>query len=419
MSRTLPYVLRATICKEIDLWRSEGLISNETAALLTARYPHTSARHQLVTVLTILGSILIGLGTILFFGSNWQTIAPVGKVALILSAIVGTHFLGWRFRFEPGERPKVGSALILLACLFFGAGIWLVSQVFNFDLTIADGLLLWATGTMATAFATRLPSTGILASLLTAAWPFALLEHMPGDSYLRFPAMALALFSSLLVSYAVRSRVALWFSIAGATLWVLIVSDTGFPGFLAWATALLSMYIYHRERNTIFSGPYMYSGLICMLGGLLAATGNVKFDSPIHAGNLAGILIMCIGPIVAAISANAKFQREIFGCVAISVLAAIVNLTPAGTLHVSLENLIFLSAVVAIAAAGIRTLKSVGMVNTGLVFFCLYILFRYFDVFFSMMDRALFFIIGGVVLLAIGSMAERSRKTLIRTLGTS
>jgi uncharacterized membrane protein len=41
---------------------------------------------------------------------------------------------------------------------------------------------------------------------------------------------------------------------------------------------------------------------------------------------------------------------------------------------------------------------------------------RYFDMFFSTMDRSLFFVVGGFILLCAGSLAERNRRKLIEAI---
>lgn len=55
-------------------------------------------------------------------------------------------------------------------------------------------------------------------------------------------------------------------------------------------------------------------------------------------------------------------------------------------------------------------------INTGLTFFVLLVVARYFDFFFALMDRSLAFIVAGVVLLGGGYLLERSRRRLLETM---
>ena len=54
------------------------------------------------------------------------------------------------------------------------------------------------------------------------------------------------------------------------------------------------------------------------------------------------------------------------------------------------------------------------MVNRAFTGFSAWVLARYFDTFWSLMDRSLFFMAGGVLLLAGGGWLERRRRALLR-----
>ena len=64
-------------------------------------------------------------------------------------------------------------------------------------------------------------------------------------------------------------------------------------------------------------------------------------------------------------------------------------------------NVIFLILVVGNIVRGVQFNKAV-FVNIGLIFFGIFVLFRYFELFFDAIGTALFFIIGGGVLLVLG-----------------
>lgn len=58
-------------------------------------------------------------------------------------------------------------------------------------------------------------------------------------------------------------------------------------------------------------------------------------------------------------------------------------------------------------------LKSTGIVNIGAIFLFLFIISKYFDWFYSYLDKGLFFILAGVILLGVGWAMERGRQYLI------
>ena len=76
-------------------------------------------------------------------------------------------------------------------------------------------------------------------------------------------------------------------------------------------------------------------------------------------------------------------------------------------------NVIFLGVLYWIGDLGIRHGDRV-MVNHAFTGFSILVLARYFDTFWSLMDRALFFMAGGVLLLAGGGWLEHRRRALVR-----
>jgi uncharacterized membrane protein len=53
------------------------------------------------------------------------------------------------------------------------------------------------------------------------------------------------------------------------------------------------------------------------------------------------------------------------------------------------------------------------MVNVALVFFVIDIIARYFDVFYTLMNRSFFFVCGGVLLMVVGTLTEKGRRTIL------
>lgn len=72
-------------------------------------------------------------------------------------------------------------------------------------------------------------------------------------------------------------------------------------------------------------------------------------------------------------------------------------------------NLLLFIGTVGWIVLGIRR-RSQLVVNLGLAAFLVHILTRYFDLFFSAMDKSLFFVLGGILLLGGGWLLERNRR---------
>lgn len=154
---------------EIDRWKAEGLVSSEQADRLRQRYA-TPATPWGLLVFATAGAIVIGLGVILLFAYNWDEIPKFGKLALVFFALIASHAGGIRLLAREGWQPKLGEALVVLGTMFYGAGIWLVAQIYNIDEHYPNGFFFWALGALAMAWVIRSTANGLLAVILLAIW---------------------------------------------------------------------------------------------------------------------------------------------------------------------------------------------------------------------------------------------------------
>ncbi|MCY4579576.1 MAG: DUF2157 domain-containing protein, partial [Chloroflexi bacterium] len=88
--------------EELKAWERDGAITAEQVMAILARYPdyppgHEAARRRqgLVTGLSILGSVLIGLGVITFFAANWDEISQGVKLASLIAGMLLAYGAGY------------------------------------------------------------------------------------------------------------------------------------------------------------------------------------------------------------------------------------------------------------------------------------------------------------------------------------
>ena len=79
--------------------------------------------------------------------------------------------------------------------------------------------------------------------------------------------------------------------------------------------------------------------------------------------------------------------------------------------YTGLFNIIFLGFLILLLYAGYNT-ENIGIINTAMFWFIPLIFARYFDFFWELLPRSFFFILGGLVLLAISVVLERKRREL-------
>jgi uncharacterized membrane protein len=418
MSEVLPKKFRGLLIKEIENWQASGLINSETAASLIALYPDVASKNKLITILLMLGATLIGLGVLLFIGSNWEHLGKVFKVALIGIAVIVSNWLAFRFRFEPGHRPKLGSAMFLLGSLFYGAGIWLISQIFNLDIEPSNGLMLWSIGTAVMAFATKEVSLACLSSVVIAAYNLGELSWfglLDGHTLVQRPLICLAMFGvSVSLSYFTRSPWSMILTLVGGGLWV--AAEAGAFALLSYGICLFVLYLCHRKQWQLFADAFLYTSSIISLSTLfLLTSGSSVREIPKGANALIVQNTLELASIFSLPFVCAKYKEfwpELAGA-AMTLLLTGVSMALGNTGAMLLSNLTLVLAALGLIMSGVNRLKSAALVNITLVFVVFDIIARYFDTFFKMFDRSIFFVVGGLMLLIIGSYIEKGRRKLL------
>jgi uncharacterized membrane protein len=123
---------REGLRRELPAWRAEGLVTDETARALAARYDLASVEAGGPSFLAVyvLGALLVGAGVVSLVAWHWEAMSAPAKLATLAVAMIAAHGAGsalWR----GGRSQRLGHALTVLGTLVFGASIGLVAQIFH------------------------------------------------------------------------------------------------------------------------------------------------------------------------------------------------------------------------------------------------------------------------------------------------
>jgi len=121
---------------------------------ITTKERKEETQKRVIRIIVTIGAILIGVGIFSFIAANWQEMTKVIKVSIIVIAMIASYTGGWFLR-EKWHYKKTGEALLLLGAIIYGAGIFLVAQMFHTRGNWPDGFILWMIGTIVMAFATE------------------------------------------------------------------------------------------------------------------------------------------------------------------------------------------------------------------------------------------------------------------------
>jgi len=109
---------------------------------------------------------------------------------------------------------------------------------------------------------------------------------------------------------------------------------------------------------------------------------------------------------------KAKDKANIYEKIAAGILLLVCFITISGAHPTFIVNLILFAAIIGIIVMGFFKAEA-SFINIGLTAFIINLITRYIEYGSSMMDRSLFFIGGGIILLAGGYLLERLRRKLM------
>ncbi|MEH7304150.1 DUF2157 domain-containing protein [Neobacillus drentensis] len=102
--------------------------------------------------LLYVGTILIGAGVLSFIASNWGEIGKIVKFLIIIALYIACNLAGYKM---DKNFPKTSKSLYYLGCLVFGAGIFLVEQMFHLGTNSQNAFLWWSLGILPLAWVLR------------------------------------------------------------------------------------------------------------------------------------------------------------------------------------------------------------------------------------------------------------------------
>jgi len=387
------------LAEESLAWVNAGLLDAGQREQILARYPASEGSNRFVAILATLGGVLLAVGVILLIGSNWREIGDWTKIGGLLILLVGAHTAGWRCKIAPGRYPKTGDAFFMAGCLLFLAGIGLVSQIFHLNSRPATGVFLWWAGIAAVPWLTGSKGAQFvsLAAFLTwLGWEFA----TPGG-WLEMP-----------LDRYYDSNLFVWVAVSTALGLAVFLSGLGLQGG-PWK---------------VFAGVHEKWGLVILNGGLYLLgfwchTYETWGRDQMIVMNSAPLLVVATLVVVGALwvwRANPGDLRSLGGWLLLTLLPVAGVLTnqnlgdDGGLWSVTTWVTLFVLDIV-IIRRGLQTDRE-GWVNLGLAGLGLNIITRYFDLFGTMLQGGLIFIVAGVIIIALGIFLEKKRRALLNQL---
>ncbi|MCZ7383848.1 MAG: DUF2157 domain-containing protein [Candidatus Methanoperedens sp.] len=385
---------------ELDGWQKDGVIESSQAEAIMRRYGIEKKgfkQGNVITALSTLAAILVGVGVILFFASNWEMMPDVVKVTLLLASTFGIYYAGYVMRFEKKTYPKAGHALLFLGSVLVGATILLTAQIFNINAESNWLYLLWfiVVAPMGYFFDSK-PTVGLNILIFT----YWLGISINGGSYrgMSHPLLLYMLFGIALYSIGqIHELIEKWSGFRmvykGFGIFFILIS---YFYFSIWPSYFFYSSYYGDMR---FETPeQLLIGLFALLGAA-SVLANLVEKEKLRSTRYEFYVLL------------AAFAGWIFLFV-INTYPILQQNKPVETLLFIIFNLFLLGLSIGTISIGYYK-NQAEFVNTGIVFFALGVMQVYVNHLQGMLPTGLGLIIGGVVLFTIATYLEKKRRTLL------
>ncbi|SDH23251.1 DUF2157 domain-containing protein [Desulfosporosinus hippei] len=347
MKRQITKANFSLISKELGYFESSGLITEEQRLGILETYDVKSGPNFIRVVVTI-GAILVGLGILSFIASNWDGISHLSKLLIIFGVFCGVNLAGYRLS---ENNPRTGRSLIYLGTLVYGAGIFLIGQMYNFGGEFPTAFLLWSLGVL----------------------PMAIQQK---DKYL------MLFVNSLFMVYLLGSF------------------DQGFPyaGWFGVPIVYLAFNYFDKFRLLLFVANLTSLSFIFRIA--------LSYDLD---GLYVAALFFCIGLLMYGVKHT--FEQDVFrvqGNILFGVTGVILTIPELWNVLVYAQSARLVSILFALAFVTLLffLIRKGSLIS--LVFVCVTI-FRYYTDTFAFLPKSMFFIVGGLLLLAFGFYFERMK----------
>ena len=158
------------LADELTKWREDGLVSDEAARKIAARYDIdlAGANERRSFILKLVAYLFLALSLFTLVGANWEELPRALRLIIVLGILAAVNFSGvWA---QKNGKETQATTLFFLGNFCYGAAIVLVAQIYHLGEHMPSGVLLWAVGALALGLATRKSIIALQALILALIW---------------------------------------------------------------------------------------------------------------------------------------------------------------------------------------------------------------------------------------------------------
>ncbi len=382
------------LSKLTEKWEEQNIITADQGKQILDSTPMAfdKLQKQFPYIFAILGIILVAAGIFKLIANNWEALNQLIKLNLLLVVIGVCYYSGFRLQFQRQKYLRIGEALILLGALLFGAALALITQMYHVNDNFSEGVLVWSIASFLLAYVTSSKSVLVLGLLSFTLW----YKLAFPDGYFDLIYLAVIIFFASSFNMVSKSTLKFQktFQVTGIILMLII-------------NFLSINFMFDQSFNKISKSTLVIvtiTALVLIVSFIYESIGR-KNDLKQY---LTYAVFIFIGSYHLLPINKGLYRSTFFGGAKepVGMLASIM---------INIDNIFILALTILLIFLG-YVRKERYIVNLAVVFFALHTIFIYFYLMSFQMVAVWFFIIGGIVLLAIAFIFEYLRRDINKRL---
>ncbi|MCF6136296.1 DUF2157 domain-containing protein [Pseudalkalibacillus berkeleyi] len=392
---------RKWLKREGTRWVEKGLIEENQFEDILSLYEGRKSNN----LLPILASILIGLGILTFIASNWSEMSNLLRFTLICTGIIGFNLIGMNL-VQKGSRT-LGTAWIGMGTLTFGAGIFLVAQMFHIVSYNSTAFIIWL-------------GIGLLTYYVFPNKYIYLLTLVIGSAGMIYSAISFQSFSFFLailvvggigiLTFKENEPLFYYFYLSAVTI-SSITFHVAYDLMYVWMTLFfLFMYavnefLQHEKGKNAFKNMSIVGVIVVTFIHVFVLDDMIRYDEEILSKPIPyfAILLLLIGAITLV---KVKRQSDRNWIDLLLFLPLFLVGETAGVLYLLLAFGYSLSILV----QGYKVEEPM-LINRGTFLFLISTLVAYIQLAWDFLPKSMFFLAGGILLFVLSWYLEKRRRT--------
>ena len=423
--------------EQLKRWVNSGIIQDNHAQSIRSLYPASqTTRPWALIVFSGIGAVIIGLGVILLFAYNWADMSKVSKLSTVFLSLIISHIIGISLFLKSERFEKMGEALTILGTMLFGAGIWLIAQIYHIEEHFPTAFFIWGLGALALAWTMPSIAQAICAAILFTIW--VMTEAINFDNSIPYAFIFILLLFPL--AYKHRSSLllgVLLFAFGISTIFIAVptAESATFHSILGLLILYLSIGLIHQKSKKFenFAPVYFYIGLagyLLVLYLLSFPELNKEVLRDIKDNKMisdVSVMLYWTVPLVLAIGGWITVGRDLIKKTIfkyyshdllllplVLIFFCCYSLSSTRVFHwpvTAIFNLVLLAHIVMLMAKGCKEVKP-AMALAGALLLAALTFARFTDLFESMATRGMVFIAVGIILFGQGFFYVRTKKRI-------